>query len=176
VPIYTPSLLTYSLYLLYCIVKNDDKRNTHRKAHTMTAKATATRPSPRISFNWGFHDAQWEAERQMPRIVVQYGDQSTKQVSHTFDHYYATGYAAGIDAYKRIGTRLQTSEPAWEAYRNSLVGSEPDALFEAIYEAEKAELRDCLRLKKLEHRHLEQCRDSAKRAYWGDAVNTYQPA
>jgi hypothetical protein len=58
VAIYTPSLLTYSLYLLYCITKNDDKRSTYRKARHMN-RTQALAAYNRIS--------EWE-KRQTDRL------------------------------------------------------------------------------------------------------------
>lgn len=121
-------------------------------------------PTPRQRFNSGYHDAQFDAERGTLRRVVAFGQQSPQQVSYSFDWYYAEGYERGVKDFARLGTRLHSSEPAWLDYVSTLVGSEPDALWHETYETEKAQLKDTLRLKKLEPRHLDECRAHANRS------------
>jgi len=62
--------------------------------------------SARVRFNWGFHDAQGEAERNMPK----------RDVSTHFDRDYARGYLAGLAAWEVNPVRADSSEPAWNSH------------------------------------------------------------
>jgi hypothetical protein len=62
--------------------------------------------SPRVRFNWGFHDAQGAAERNSPK----------RDVSTHFDRDYARGYLAGLAAWELSPVRAESSEPAWQAH------------------------------------------------------------
>lgn len=82
------------------------------KGKTMTT-ATKTKFSDRVRFNWGFHDATFDAERGKPKAVVDAGEQGMSQVSRTFDRFYADGYAQGLAAYRLLQSRPESSEPYW---------------------------------------------------------------
>lgn len=69
---------------------------------TSTLKTSATKFTPRIRFNWGFHDGTAEAERG-----------SVRNVSSHFDKAYAAGYDAGVAAFRETGTRPESSDAAW---------------------------------------------------------------
>lgn len=54
--------------------------------------------SPRIRFNWGYHDGHRDAADGRAREVVEVGQQSIKVVSREYDAAYFHGYAAGVAA------------------------------------------------------------------------------
>jgi hypothetical protein len=69
----------------------------------MTTKNTKSLlDSPRVRFNWGFHDATAEAARGRVR-----------DVSRHFDRTYAAGYAAGVRAMQGTTARPESSDSAW---------------------------------------------------------------
>ena len=61
--------------------------------------------SPRIRFNWGFHDAAAD---------VRYG-RAVRDVSHHSCLAYAAGYVKGVAA-AQVGEPTDSSEPAWLAH------------------------------------------------------------
>lgn len=63
---------------------------------------TAPKFEARIRFNWGFHDGSAEAERGQVRNVAGH-----------FDKPYATGYRAGVSAFRETGKRPESSDAAW---------------------------------------------------------------
>jgi hypothetical protein len=63
---------------------------------------------PRIRFNWGFHDAVADCERN-----------SRRDVSKHFDSVYAEGYACGVEAHRAIGIKAVSSESAWKCREDS---------------------------------------------------------
>lgn len=58
----------------------------------------AAKFSPRVRFNWGYHDGASDAGRGQAREVVEVGQQSIKVVSKEYDAAYFHGYAAGVAA------------------------------------------------------------------------------
>ncbi len=65
----------------------------------------------RVRFNWGFHDAMFDAAHGMPdrRNVVYSSPLSLKKQ----EHIYALGYEAGYAEYKSTGKVNPSSENAW---------------------------------------------------------------
>lgn len=68
--------------------------------------------SPRIHFNWGFHDGQHDAERGTMRT---YGKHLFCLPKH--DPAYCDGYKAGHLEYRLAGKRNETSDAAWSDHR-----------------------------------------------------------
>lgn len=70
---------------------------------------TLSLDSPRIRFNWGFHDG---AANHAGRSYTDAAEFARKH----FDREYARGYLAGFEAAQR-GESTESSEPAWKARR-----------------------------------------------------------
>ena len=62
--------------------------------------------SPRVRFNWGFHDATCDISR----------GRQARDVSGHFCRPYAAGYLAGVQAMIGRTERPETSGPAWLAH------------------------------------------------------------
>jgi hypothetical protein len=75
------------------------------------AKKSETLDSPRVRFNWGFHDAQHDAERGMPRARGRGRE-------------YAAGYTHGFAAWDVWPVRIETSEPAWQLYQSDKLAAQ----------------------------------------------------
>ena len=70
------------------------------------AYAEVTLDSPRVRFNWGFHDATCDISR----------GRKARDVAGHFCRPYAAGYLAGLQAMAETSERPETSEPAWLAH------------------------------------------------------------
>lgn len=70
--------------------------------------------SPRIRFNWGFHDAT--ADREAKRRNRQHVPQGTLFCLPKADKAYCAGYVSGQSADLSNG-RPESSEPAWLEYK-----------------------------------------------------------
>lgn len=70
------------------------------------AYAEVTLDSPRVRFNWGFHDATCDISR----------GRKARDVAGHFCRPYAAGYLAGVQAMIGCTERPETSEPAWLAH------------------------------------------------------------
>lgn len=68
--------------------------------------AELTLDSPRVRFNWGFHDATCDISR----------GRKVRDVAGHFSRPYAAGYLAGVRAMDGAAERPETSEPAWLAH------------------------------------------------------------
>lgn len=68
--------------------------------------------SPRIRFNWGFHDAISDRLFGRVRDVVESGPQNILQVSKTYDRFFYEGYKIGASL-EVTGERPSSSEEAW---------------------------------------------------------------
>ncbi|TBR71607.1 MAG: hypothetical protein EPN64_19290 [Burkholderiaceae bacterium] len=66
--------------------------------------------SPRVRFNWGFHDGTHDAER---------GHVPEWRPEAHHDAVYVAGYFGGKDAYRRLGARPQTSDESWAIHTQS---------------------------------------------------------
>jgi len=96
------------------------------KCSACQGKGVADLNHPRIRFNWGFHDAAMETSlKDGARIVVEVGEQTTRQVSVEANFWYARGYQAGLDAVAAGTYQNSSSQPAWI----ELVGAETDAQY-----------------------------------------------
>lgn len=110
--------------------------------------------SPRIQFNWGYHDAANELSRGRPRKIVDHGPQSTAQVSREWGRWYAIGYEAGLtDA--RCGEYYATSTDAWLHFLDGKTAAEVAAIRLEIFECERDGLAECLRRKPTDHYVIE---------------------
>jgi hypothetical protein len=92
--------------------------------YRMPSKRTATKKddtldSPRIRFNWGFHDATFETRHSCRRSLVDYGPHDEFHVSRSFNEWYYFGYSAGL-AVSKDTQRPETSEPAWIEFLGEL--------------------------------------------------------
>lgn len=65
---------------------------------------------PRVRFNWGFHDAQYDAQER----------RRVRNMSDHFDKAYAAGYMSGIAEYRQTYQRNESSDPAWKVYQGHL--------------------------------------------------------
>lgn len=72
--------------------------------------------SPRVKFNWGYHDAVAEFQRGKPRGTVEKGDQNMKTVSKQFNKHYYHGYLKGIE-HAKADSADETSDRAWSEHR-----------------------------------------------------------
>ena len=68
--------------------------------------ADSTLDSPRVRFNWGFHNATDDVSR----------GRRVRDVSGHSCRTYAAGYLAGLQAMAETSERPETSEPAWLAH------------------------------------------------------------
>lgn len=69
--------------------------------------------SPRVRFNWGYHDAGGDAKRGTCRALSMLGQQTVTQVSAEYDVAYYYGYQEGLRDFAKLGRALDSSEPAW---------------------------------------------------------------
>ena len=67
----------------------------------------------RVRFNWGFHDAAYDAARNEPRITHSM-IHDVRHVSPSFDKAYHDGYEHGLE-YMRLNLATNSSEPAWQS-------------------------------------------------------------
>ena len=72
--------------------------------------------SPRIRFNWGYHDAHQETKMGRPRQLVESGPQSTTTVSKEFSQWFYEGYKSGLADNDLTTT---SSEAAWVKFVQS---------------------------------------------------------
>ena len=63
----------------------------------------------RVRFNWGYHDGAGDTE--------QGREPAWKDKGH-HDPVYVAGYHSGVDAYRRLGERPESSDEAWGIYRH----------------------------------------------------------
>ncbi len=68
--------------------------------------------APRVRFNWGYHDAAFDAKRGNARTVVATGAHTLQTVSMAFSRWYCAGYVAGLRDFA-AGTYAGSSSPAW---------------------------------------------------------------
>lgn len=73
--------------------------------------------SPRITFNFGFHDATADAERGRPNRA--YGEGHPMPPAESYPGYEA-GYRAGYADFVATGKRADSSEPAWIEHQAAL--------------------------------------------------------
>ena len=66
-----------------------------KKAALKDIKAVSL-DSPRVRFNWGFHDAAQETKLGIRRSLVDGSKQTTSTVAWGFDKWYYCGYQFGI--------------------------------------------------------------------------------
>lgn len=72
--------------------------------------------SPRVRFNWGFHDATLDRQTGFrDRRAIPIGDLSCLPVDSSLGRAYAAGYAAGQRCDMSRG-RPETSDAAWAEY------------------------------------------------------------
>lgn len=102
-----------------------------------TAYDRSNKFSPRIRFNWGFHDGAAEAKRE-----------SLREVNAAFDYAYAAGYHFGAN-YALEGKDIETSTAAWIAFvkawsqdtRQALLTAHMDAEYNNLPKKERTEYR-----------------------------------
>lgn len=87
--------------------------------------------SPRITFNWGYHDAANDVRTQHARTAPLRGE------------WYANGYHAGL-AEAQAGRSTENSSPAWRVYFDSLPIANQEAIKREQWECEVGELENCL--------------------------------
>lgn len=81
-------------------------RRSSRPSVIAAADDEISLDSPRVRFNWGFHDATCDVSR----------GRRVRDVSGHFCRPYAAGYLAGLQAMVGASERPETSEPAWLAH------------------------------------------------------------
>jgi len=80
--------------------------------------------TPRIKFNWGYHDGATEHERGRGRLVTNDTKMTPgKTISRKAQPFYAQGYEAGRDASIR-GEYYNNSEDAWQDFLNQTTREE----------------------------------------------------
>jgi hypothetical protein len=89
--------------------------------------------SPRIQFNWGFHDGAHDAVTEFTRTAG------------FINRHYEVGYLAGKAEVNSTGTRPDDSGKAWQSYLKCMDAEQRQAThYEQLY-CEIGELENCLR-------------------------------
>jgi hypothetical protein len=96
---------------------------------------------PRVTFNWGFHDAQNDGARGRPFRTE--SDRVSPETVSPSQRYYFHGYMAGVAAWQRNPVAQQTSTVAWLAFSRNV--ADPEALKAEIIRDEIRSLSHCLR-------------------------------
>ena len=90
---------------------NQTEMNMKKRKQGYATQARNAGFPDRVRFNWGFHDAAFDASRSNARITNS-AMQDIKHVSPSFDKSYHDGYEMGL-IYVREGKDTNSSESAW---------------------------------------------------------------
>lgn len=89
------------------------------KGESATDKESYTLESPRLHFNWGFHDAASDVKSKRPKRQVGKGNPPSKPGPYPLnpaDPAYAAGYMAGWDT-ASAGKPTDSSDAAWQGWK-----------------------------------------------------------
>jgi hypothetical protein len=101
--------------------------------------------SPRVRFNWGFHDATMTIEKGWKiRRIVKVGECSPEQINETEQKYYAAGYRHGLLEMQFTTTRPESSTFQWLTFLSYQSDEERKAIEREVYECEVGGLEHCM--------------------------------